>query len=92
MKMKNLYQIFLVSQVLTIILSQNYLCSDGCGEHGICLNQKCLCDEGWLGTNCKIRVNQLQEGTFVNASVPEDSWEYFSYQISKKFCVKNLVN
>ena len=33
----------------------NALCPNECSDHGRCVNATCVCDEGYLSTDCSIK-------------------------------------
>ena len=34
----------------------NQVCANGCGGHGTCVNQACVCEPGWGGADCAMAV------------------------------------
>lgn len=56
-----------------------------CGTHGTCDTSagRCVCDDGWTGDSCQIKITPLVNDQIVNGSLEEGKWDYYSIEVAK---------
>eukprot|EP01124_Arcella_intermedia_P021153 TRINITY_DN2907_c0_g1_i1.p1 TRINITY_DN2907_c0_g1~~TRINITY_DN2907_c0_g1_i1.p1 ORF type:complete len:576 (-),score=72.58 TRINITY_DN2907_c0_g1_i1:21-1748(-) len=55
-------------------------CPDNCSNHGRCVNSVCMCDSGYMATDCSIKLTTLAADTPVSSSLLPWNWDYYTFQ------------
>lgn len=63
---------------LTVITSKSALCINSCNTHGICINNFCECNYGFIGIDCSIPVILISPNKKVSIYINLSFYIYFS--------------
>lgn len=79
--MKSFFCLFIIVLISTYTFAQGPgSCISTCG-HGDCISNKCICDPGWLDTNCNTGASQIRVGQTVSKFLSSNDWGYFYFSL-----------
>ena len=59
-------------------------CLDCHLAYGKCINQQCICNDGWLGSDCRTFANKLLSNKTLHQIIEPRAWVYLYFPFDGK--------
>eukprot|EP01100_Stratorugosa_tubuloviscum_P014799 TRINITY_DN8100_c0_g1_i1.p1 TRINITY_DN8100_c0_g1~~TRINITY_DN8100_c0_g1_i1.p1 ORF type:complete len:577 (+),score=158.43 TRINITY_DN8100_c0_g1_i1:103-1833(+) len=86
---------FFISSFIILSFLISYIssyCSNHCSNHGTCVQNHCVCNENWGGSECSIFDQAITLGQTVSSSVDDRRWKYYHFYLSFPTQIKIWLN